>query len=215
MLSKRKIWIGLGMATTLTVGHAAEPAATAANKPPAPAAQSASQNDFPGGTFSDALRKVLAGEGGEGGIGLEYKSGTVTVPALKGAQISEALTGNTLARSSAFALHFRSGGKFSGWETKWVPVAAADCAKAGSDENYEKGDDGSCEHRVTVQVPQGTWRIAGNLLCTQPALERAAGGNECTSAFLILDNLVLFDRSGKMMGKPNELLKGPRLETQR
>jgi hypothetical protein len=215
MRTTLKMWMCLGAFTTLASGCAKqEPASAerAADAPAiSPAASSTETVDAFRGDFAGALKQLFAGEGGEEGIGLIYDAGRVVVPPLNEAQVTEALTGNTLRRQEAFALHFESGGRFSGWEIKWETVDAAQCAKG--EPNYEL-EEGTCWHHSDVKIPQGTWSVRDGMLCTQPALVTAANANECVSMFILLDDIALFDKSGKMIGKGNELVQGKHLETE-
>lgn len=191
---KRKVWVGISLVAGVTVGAAAGAAP-----------------EFPGGNFSAALKKVLAGEGGEGGIGISKMSNQqVTIPALSGANVKEALSGNTLRQNDLFALHFRADGGFNGWEVKWEKVDKARCAANAGNENYDV-EDGVCWFATTLQQ-KGTWSTKGDQLCTQPALVAASGGSSCVSVALVLDRFALFNDKGDMIGKGNTLVPGENLE---
>lgn len=216
-MNTRKIWLGMGLATTVALqtvdATAADTKPTAA--PPArtvlAAAPATEKTDYPGTTFANALQHVLAGEGGEGGMGIVYKPGSLSIPALTGPQISQALTGNTFRRDGSFAFYFNGDGTFTGWQSSWKETAATACANAKGDKTYFV-DDGQCYHRIDTDVAKGQWSVKGDTLCTKPTIEPAAGTNECTSAFLVLNSLILYSTSGKMEGKGNDLVAGRQLE---
>jgi hypothetical protein len=193
MLVKRKVWVGVSLVAGMGVAVAAQDSA-----------------DIPGGKFSDVLKKVLAGEGGEGGIGMsKMQNGSVTVPALKGAHVKEALSANTLRRDNEFALHFAPQGTFSGWEVKWDKVDVKRCTRdAGQEYSLEDGD---CWFATTLQQ-KGTWTIEGNKLCTQPTLVTATEGNQCVTMALILDKFAAFNDKGDMLGKGSVLLPGEKFD---
>jgi hypothetical protein len=210
MLRNRKIWVGLSLVAGVGAAAAAphEPVRTfLADTGKA----EGGGGDFPGGKFSDVLKKVLAGEGGEGGIGMsKMQGGKLTIPALSGAHIKEALSGNTLRRDNEFALHFAPQGTFKGWEIKWDEVDAARCTKdAGKEYSLEEG---VCWFSTTVQYPTGTWTMQGDKLCTAPTLVTAAEDNKCVTMALILDKLAAFNDKGDMLGKGSTLLPGEKFE---
>ena len=217
MKATRKMWLCVGAFTTLAAGCSRnEQAETAASAEPAAAAEAATAanaaapvGDVYKGNFSGALSKLLAGEGGEEGIGTSFSNGNIVIPALNGAQITEAFTGNTLSRKGTFAVHFEAGGQMSGWEYKWEPVADALCAAKSSE--YIKRDDGSCARRALFEITAGQWSVQDGKFCTVPVLTRAANGKDCVSVYVVLDDIALF-AEGAMIGKGNKLLKGKQLE---
>jgi hypothetical protein len=197
MLVKRKVWVGISM----VAGAAAMAQVVVA----------AGDEEYPGGKFSDALKMVLAGEGGEGGIGLsKMRNRSVSIPALKESQVSEALRGNTLRRDESYALHFDANGTFTGWEIRWDKVAVSRCTKDAG-EAYEM-EDGECWHATDVKIPQGKWSTRDGMLCTEPAMARVAEGEKCVTVFLVLDDIAVFNAKGDMIGKGSELVSGKHLE---
>jgi hypothetical protein len=198
---KRRTWV--------TVAVVANVAAAMHGAQAAEGSGSALENDYPG-TFASSLEHLLAGEGGEGGLGMSPLRRVVTIPALNGAQIEKVLGGNTVRRED-YAIAFDANGKFSGWEKPWEKVGADKCAAAAkSDKTYEV-EHGECWHQLHVDIPAGTWKVEGDRLCTQPALRRVVAAVSCVSAALVLDRLALFDDSGKMLGKPSDLVAGKQL----
>lgn len=215
MLVNRKIWLGLtliassGVALAATqaseAGEGGESAAKAHQGSEAgEAGEGGEGGSFPGGTFESALGKILAGEGGEGGIGLIKKGDTVSIPALKDAQIKQAVSGNTLRVEHHSAYYLDPSGKGEGWEMKWNKVDPSKCAK-------DELEDGECWRSTTLKLPASKWSVRGNKLCTEPALAPVTGKSGCVSVYFILTNVGLYD-GDKMVGKGNSLLKGRQLE---
>jgi hypothetical protein len=211
-----KIWYGLGACVALSNGAQAEQNATlvaAAQAQPAALAGApgeggegaavAGPDNFPGG-FDKALEKVLAGEGGEGGRGLSKMLPSVTSPALAGAQVKKALTGNTLYSSGASSLHYDASGRLSGWVGTWAQISPDKCPAAG--ETYFQGAKGC--YQLTKHSATGTWKVENDQLCRSfSANGKATEG--CSYVALLLDTFALFDgETGTMSGKGFKLLAG-------
>ena len=219
MLVNRKVWLGVtliasgGMAFAAVGGseggEGGEAGAKAKQSQGGEAGEAGEGGEaggnFPGGTFESALGKILAGEGGEGGIGLSKKGDTVSIPALDEAQVKQAIGGNTLRIEHHNAYYFDKSGKGEGWEIKYSKVDVAKCGK-GADASYEL-EDGECWHSETVKLPASQWSVRGNKLCTVPAVGPVTGKSGCVSVFLILNNVGLFD-GDKLVGKGKTLHKG-------
>lgn len=217
MLTKRKIWSSAALiATTMSavVGCSAgdDTRVPAATGTPAATdtAQPAAGEDFPGGSFEDALEHVFAGEGGEGGLGfsaLENQGGrwSFTVPALSGEQLTKALSGNSLRQEAHYAMHLEPSGQYRGWALSWEKAPMAQCP---SDEGPNHSiDDGQCWVASEGEI-KGTWSVKDDTLCLSPAPEQVSGAHDCVRAALVLNDVVLFGPDGKMIGKGNNLLKG-------
>ncbi len=192
MKHRRKVWLGV----SLLAAGAAQPGEKMTGVP---------------GDFGNVLSHILAGEGGEAGIGVgKLVHGQVSVPALNGAQITRSLSGNTLRRDHDFALHFAANGTFNGWEIVWSTVDKAKCT-ADDEDDYEL-EEGVCWHAANVKIPKGKWSVKDDRLCTEPALGRAAEGAPCVSIVFMLDSVAMFKPDGSMIGKAFEIVPDKRLE---
>jgi hypothetical protein len=170
-------------------------------------------DDFPGGSFDTALNKIFAGEGGESGIGFsplrQQADGkwSFSVPALDGAQVKQAVSGNSLYRDHSFAIHLSPSGQYEGWQRTWRQEGLDSCPTQGSaNYSYILNSHGEC-WVVTDQDVQGGWTIEGDLLCFDP-VPSALTNAQCNRVSLVLNSLVLWDPDGHMIGKGNELHKG-------
>jgi hypothetical protein len=195
MKTTTKIWSCVGVFSTLAAA-----ATTAATASP----------DVFKGDFKGALAKMMEGEGGEGGLGTYFAEGRMVIPPLKGAQVQEVFSGNSLRRSTHYALHFAKDGTVSGWERLSETVDKSKCTpdKAPA---YAM-DDGECKFRQQVQLAPTKWKVNGDKLCTQPALNRATEGTECVSVFLVLNEVALVGPGDKMIGKGSRISKGKVLD---
>src|SRR3546814_9062495 len=90
----------------------------------------ASPTDFvyPTG-FDKALSLMLAGEGGENGIGSHRVWPTLSFPALTTEQIQKALTGNTLAIPYHYAHPYGADGTVGGYNIRYDPNDLKNCPK--------------------------------------------------------------------------------------
>lgn len=198
-----KLWVSLGLATTLTSGcservePAAEPSVASTTAPSAAAPAD----------FNKALEKLLAGEGGEGGSGGTYEGGKLVIRPWNGEQIKTALSGNSFRRGEDIAIDFKADGTFTGVEHPWLNKEESVCEQAGDAPGYEVHE-GQCKQRTEVTFTDGRWSVKGNLLCTTPALPQAAESLECTQVFVAIDRIALFSEGGEMLSKGIELKKG-------
>ncbi|MBL8268647.1 hypothetical protein [Steroidobacter sp.] len=199
-----KLWLSLGLATTLTSG-CSERAEHDDLKPAAAnvAAQPATSPE----EFAKALEKLMAGEGGEGGSGGTYDNGKLVIHPWNGPQIQTALSGNSFRRGEDIAIDFKADGTFTGVEHPWVKADAAVCEQAGNAPGYEVHE-GQCKQRTEVKFNDGRWTVRGGQLCTTPALPQAAESLECTQVFVAIDRIALFSPDGAMLSKGIELKKG-------
>lgn len=216
MQTTRKLWLCLGAFSTLTVGCTEQKAPQSAS--PTGSVPATHQEGTPGradlfeGDFPGAVSKLLAGEGGEGGLGTYFDKGKLVIPPLDGPQIEQALTGNTLRRKNSFAVHFEPAGKFSGLEWAFKPADPARCQN-GKPPQYLSVE-GTCYQRHETTVPTGSWSTRDGKLCTTPALVSAADGEECVAIHLAFNSVVLVKSGDVVVGKGNELVKGKQLESE-
>ena len=210
-IANRKIWVALGVVSTLAAagcgGEAG--AATAGGE-----AGEAGEGGEAGGKvdFSVALEKLLAGEGGEGGFGMQYENGKLILSPMTGEQIQQALPGNVFHRGEDIHLEFAADGTFSGVEHPWVKKDASVCEKAGDAAGYNVHE-GQCMQRTEVKFPGGKWWVKDNLLCTEPVLPQAAESLSCVQVIVAIDRLALFSPEGAMLSKGIELRKGGNAKT--
>lgn len=165
-------------------------------------------DDFPGG-FDRALEKVLAGEGGEGGRGLTKMMPSVTSPALRGFQISKAITGNTLRTYGGSAIHYDPAGSLSGWMGSWTLASSGKCPGKTLTEDYFNGAKGC--YKMTRKPVTGTWSVEGDKLCRVVTTDGVTKKG-CSHVALLLDTFGLFDsETGTMSGKGFKLLPGKQI----
>lgn len=199
-----KLWLSLGLATTLTTGCSER--VEHDDLKPAAANVSAQSSTSPE-EFAKALEKLMAGEGGEGGSGGTYQNGKLVISPWTGPQIQTALSGNSFRRGEDIAIDFNADGTFTGVEHPWLNKDASVCEQAGSAAGYEVHE-GQCKQRTEVRFDDGRWTVKDGQLCTTPALPQAAENLECTQVFVAIDRIALFSPDGAMLSKGIELKKG-------
>lgn len=189
-----KIWSAIG---AFAVGGAAVAATSPAN----------TADEFPNGTLDQALNKVFAGEGGEGGLGFTKMTRNFSVPALSEKQLRTVFTGNTLGVPRKIAAYLRNDGKIEGWYAINTPVTPVErCANQDFNATYlYMTHAGQCMHRSFAEFKGETWSIKGEQVCLP---ESVGLGKGCYYAALVLNNVVLFDDNGNMVNKGRELAKG-------
>jgi hypothetical protein len=147
----------------------------------------------------------MMGEGGEGGIGLVKGAGTVSIPALDDAQITQVVSGNTLRTEHHFAYHFDKSGSAEGWEVKWEKVDASKC-------KTEDLENGECWTSKTVKLPAAKWSVNGGKLCLSPGVPAVTGAGDCAEVYIILNKVGLYGSDGKLVGKGSDLHAGKKLD---
>ncbi len=163
-----------------------------------------------GASFDETLKLVFGGEGGQGGMGMgpmTNRDGTweFSVPALDGEQLKKALSENSLRSENHFALTFAPDGDYSGWSISWSKGLPAQCPTP-------KGPthgvfDGECWVGTHSKL-SGAWSVEGELLCLRPAPKAITGSEECVRAALMLDKILFFGSSGRLLGKGSTLVSG-------
>ena len=191
-----KIWSTLACATLVggTPAIAQDPRADA--------------SPYPGGRIEHQVEKMFEGEGGEGGLGMTKMVPSVTVPALRGDQLTKVLTGNTVRSNNRFAVYFAPDGRADGWVIKYKPAAAAACAAKKPVHFID--DDGTCLGGFEVPIA-GRWRVRGDTVC-MPGLFHGSRilpkPETCHYMALILNSVVFFTEDGHMLAKGWDLAKG-------
>jgi hypothetical protein len=230
-MMKRKIWTGLGIAAALAggplvaqeTGEAGEAGTAAPAKQAAesgeggegaavsPATADAEnfhgatgQRDFP---FAKALSKVMAGEGGEGGIGLSQTGPNFVIPALTAKQLRVALVGNTIRKDQAVAMYFAPNGRVEGWKRDWAKADMSKCpTKLGDSHEIEGGE---C-WTATVNPIVGPYEIRDNAVCMPAYSGKAADGRGCYHIGFAMKHVIIGDGK-RMYGSGKDLVPGREL----
>lgn len=205
MIRSRKVWYGIGVCASVA-------AVAAVSEQPAAQAAAPSKGTFIG-DLDHALQNIFAGEGGEGGAGLTPLWPTVSAPALTGPEIAKVVTGNSLQLEGHFSYYFTPQQRVEGLHIDWQKMPSVeDCPKHNSEESefYLNTHENVCWRSKTLPL-QGGWKIADHQLCLDVSW---AGGKqqECRYVAILLDDIALFDASGKMQGKGYQLLQGKQLK---
>ncbi len=166
-------------------------------------------NDYPG-ELSEAMDKIWAGEGGEGGAGLGKMWPSVRIPALTEDQLKSIIPGNTLRNDGRAAFYYDKTGKIEGWvssyeELKPDKVNKLCTASAIAARDYWREDD-RC-WKVINNPMKGVWKIDNHKLCTNVTVQ----GNkeaQCWHVALILDRIGLFNEEGAMHKVGKVIKKG-------
>lgn len=202
MKTSTKIWFGIGAAVGVAVIAGVDSVPSAI--PAARAAASGNTepndlNDF-SGDLGDALKKIFAGEGGEGGIGLGPMWPSVRAPALTNAQLQKVIPGNTLRNDYRTAVYYNSAGTLEGWITSYSAIAADQIDKLCTEANvaaYKYYRSGSkCWERINNPL-SGSWKIANHKLCTD-ITSQGKRDSQCWHVALVLDRIALFDENGAL-----------------
>lgn len=207
MTRKRRLWAGSGAVVGAAVALTTADSAVADGK----------ADDYPGGSIDTALNKIFANEGGESGLGftpLEQQANgnwSFSVPALNKEQLEKAVTDNTLARRSAFAIHMSSTGQYEGWQRIWDQRDREDCPmRGGVNFAWYVNHSGECWFATDSDI-RGSWTIRDDMLCLDPVPVRLTDAR-CNRITLVLNSVVMWDEAGKMFGKGSELRQGKRIE---
>lgn len=211
----RKIWCGLGV-VALSAGTAVAQSGEAgeageggeAGTPAAVAAEhyfgATHKPDYP---FATALKKVLAGENGEGGIGFSSGGKQFVINALTDKQLKAALVGNTVRKDQAVALYFGADGKVTGWKRDWAKADMKECPTALGD-NYEI-EHGIC-YTATVNPIVGPYEIKNGTVCMPAYSGKAADGRGCYYLGFMGKYVIIGD-GNRMYGSGKDLVPGKEL----
>ena len=197
-----KLWTvaaGAAAATTMAVP------ATAAD-PNAPQAPQPSELVYPTG-FDKALSLMLAGEGGENGIGSHRVWPTLSFPALTTEQIGKALTGNTLAIAYHYAHQYGADGKVGGYNIRYDAVDVKKCPKKEVPGDGLLLYEGVCSAQVNEPVT-GTWKADDGKLCVDIAWAGKTQITGCYTMFFVMDSVAMVKPDGTVSGKAHALKKG-------
>src|SRR5688500_13429230 len=208
MIRSHKIWYGIGACASLAAVAAVN------DQPTAQAATPPAKGTFVG-DLDHALQNIFAGEGGEGGAGLTLMWPTVTAPALTGPEIAKVVTGNSLQLEGHFSYYFTAQQRVEGLSIEWQKLPSVkDCPAQNVEgsEFYLNTRENVCWKSKTLPL-QGSWKINNHQLCFDVTWE---GGKkqDCRYVAILLDDVALFDASGKLDSKGHTLLQGKQLEQQ-
>jgi hypothetical protein len=227
MKSTTKLWYGLGVTiaragTAAVAGTALLPAALAgpageageggqgtqpaAHGQPAGEAGESGYSSFQG-DLDKAVSNIFAGEGGEGGAGLSRMWPSITIPALSSADIKKVVSGNTLRTDGHVAWYLAPDLRIEGGFVEWKATDAQSCPQQEiATDAFHRGTDGVC-YTYKLYPSKGTWSVRDNQLCVNVSWDTGAK-NDCRYVAILLEDIVLFDQTGKIDGKGMKLLKG-------
>lgn len=192
-----KLWSAAAVAAATAM---AVPAIAQEAKAPAP-----SESVYPTG-FEKALSLMLAGEGGEGGLGMHKVWPTLSIPALSGKQITRALAGNSLTMAYHYTFQFGANGSVGGYYVEYTPVEVGRCPKTEVPGDGLLLHEGVCSQQTNAPIT-GTWKVDGDRLC----LDASWSGDkvdECFNVFFALDSVALVSENGDLWHKAHKLKKG-------
>lgn len=198
-----KLWTvaaGAAVATTMV------PSAQAMADPNAPTSPAPSDFVYPTG-FDKALSLMLAGEGGENGIGSHRVWPTLSFPALTTEQIQKSLNGNTLAIAYHYAHQYGPDGKVGGYNIRYDAVDIKKCPKKEIPGDGFLLYEGVCSAQVNEPVT-GTWKAQDNKLCVDIAWAGKTQITGCYTMFFVMDSVAMVKPDGTVSGKAHALKKG-------
>lgn len=174
--------------------------------PNAPQVPKPSELVYPTG-FDKALSLMLAGEGGENGIGSQRVWPTLSFPALTTEQISKAINGNTLAIPYHYAHQYSTDGKVGGYNIRYDQVELKKCPKKEIPGDGFLLYEGVCSAQVPEPVT-GTWDVKDDKLCVDIAWAGKLQITGCYTMFFVMDSVAMVKPDGTVSGKAHVLKKG-------
>lgn len=196
-----RLWSAAGIAAAATT--LASPAMA---EGPAPAAADPTEFAYPGG-FDRALSLMLAGEGGENGIGVHKVWPTLSFPALTTEQIRKAVSGNSLVIPYHYAHQYSADGKVGGYNIRYDPTDLAKCPKKEIPGDGLLLYEGVCSKQVNEPV-SGSWKAEDNKLCVDIAWAGKTQIDGCYNMFFVMDSVAMVKPDGAVSGKAHGLKKG-------
>lgn len=194
-----KLWTAAGVAAAATI---AAPAIAAGPPPVIPAA---SEFVYPDG-FGKAVSLMLAGEGGENGIGVHKVWPTLMIPALTGAQVKAAIADNSLVIPYHYTFQFKADGSIGGYNIRYDEVAVKTCPKVEKPGDGLLLYEGVCSKQVNEPIA-GNWKVDGDKLCLDLGWS-STKVNDCFTVFFVMDSVALVKADGSVWGKAHALKKG-------
>ncbi len=214
---KRKLWITIGTAAVIASGNVAYGSDEGGESGEAGSEVSAAVADaenFYGKTlkrdvpFSKALNKVLAGEGGEGGIGFSTAGDNFTIPSLTTKQLKAALVGRTIRKDQAVAIYFSPDGNVEGWKRDWSKASSMDLCPTALGDDHEVYE-GECW--VAAKSPiVGSYTFKNNAVCMPAYSGKKEDGSDCYHIGFLLKYVVI-GNGKRMFGSGKDLVDGKEL----
>ena len=198
---KMKLWSVAGAAAAVTTL-----AAPALAEGPAPKTADPTEFVYPTG-FDKALSLMMAGEGGENGIGVHKVWPTLSVPALTTAQISKAVTGNSLVIPYHYTHQYGADGKVGGYNIRYDPIDVKKCPKKEIPGDGFLLYEGVCSAQVNEPVT-GTWKAEDNKLCVDISWAGKPQVTGCYNMFFVMDSVAMVKPDGTVSGKAHALKQG-------
>ncbi len=161
---------------------------------------------YPSG-FDKALSLMMAGEGGENGIGVHKVWPTLSVPALTTEQIGKAVSGNSLAIAYHYTHQYSPDGKVGGYNIRYDQVDVKSCPKTEVPGDGFLLYEGVCSAQVEEPVT-GTWEAKDHQLCVDIAWAGSTQIKGCYTMFFIMDSVAMVKPDGTVSGKAHALKKG-------
>lgn len=196
-----KLWSAAAAAAAVTTL-----AAPAQAEGPAPTVADPTQFVYPTG-FDKALSLMLAGEGGENGIGVHKVWPTLSVPALTTEQIQKAVTGNSLVIPYHYTHQYSADGKVGGYNIRYDQTDVKKCPKKEVAGDGYLLYEGVCSRQVNEPVT-GTWKVQDDKLCVNIAWAGKSQIDGCYNMFFIMDSVAMVKPDGTVSGKAHALKKG-------
>lgn len=197
-----RLWTAAGAAAAVTTLAAPAIAAEGA----APVIPMPTETVYPTG-FDKALSLMLAGEGGENGIGVQRVWPTLSFPALTTEQISKSLTGNSLVIPYHYTHQYGADGKVGGYNIRYDPIDVKRCPKKEVPGDGLLLYDGVCQAQVNEPVT-GTWKAENNKLCVDIAWAGKSQITGCYDMFFVMDSVAMVKPDGSVSGKAHGLKPG-------
>ncbi|WP_411818620.1 hypothetical protein [Hyphococcus sp. DH-69] len=157
--------------------------------------------------FGKALSLMLAGEGGENGIGVHKVWPTLSFPALTTEQIDQAVTGNSLVIPYHYAHQYSDDGKVGGYNIRYDQVELSKCPTTEIPNDGYLLYEGVCSAQVKEPVT-GTWEAKDNKLCVDIAWAGKTQIEDCVTVFFVMDSVAFVKDDGTVSGKAHSLKKG-------
>ena len=197
-----KLWsVAAGVTAAAAVGTPA-----AAADPNAPTVPSPTEFVYPTG-FDKALSLMMAGEGGENGIGSQRVWPTLSFPALTTEQIAKAVSGNSLVIPYHYTHQYSTDGKIGGYNIRYDPVDVKKCPKKEIPGDGLLLYEGVCSAQLNEPVT-GTWKAENDKLCVDVAWAGKSQISGCYTMFFVMDSVALVKPDGTVSGKAHVLKKG-------
>lgn len=156
--------------------------------------------------FEKAVSLMLAGEGGEGGLGIHPVWPTLSTPALNSKQITEAFAGNSLTMPFHHTIQFRQDGSLGGYNIKYTEVEVSKCPKTNVPGNGLLLYNGVCSQMIN-EAFAGTWKVVNHQLCLDMRW-KSDKVKDCFHVFFTMDSVALVSPEHGLWHKAHKLKAG-------